>query len=249
MTTAPFGFLRVAAACPPVRIADPERNAEEVTSWVAQAAVRGVQVLVLPELCAHRLHVRRPLLQPRTRWSRAPSGRSRACCARPPATRWSSSSACRCRPAAGCSTRPPCCRRASCSGSCRRRTCQATRSTTRSAGSPPRASAARARCALAGGRRPVRDRPAVPPGRRSPASCSAVEICEDLWAPVPPSCHHAVAGATVILNPSAGNDLVAKADYRRAARRAAVRRARSRPTCTPTPASTSRRPTSSSAAT
>jgi NAD+ synthase (glutamine-hydrolysing) len=48
-----------------------------------------------------------------------------------------------------------------------------------------------------------------------PGVVLAVEICEDLWAPVPPSSRHAVAGATVILNPSASNDLVAKAEYRR----------------------------------
>jgi NAD+ synthase (glutamine-hydrolysing) len=43
----------------------------------------------------------------------------------------------------------------------------------------------------------------------------AVEICEDLWAPSPPSVEHALAGANVILNPSASNEWVAKADYRR----------------------------------
>ncbi len=43
----------------------------------------------------------------------------------------------------------------------------------------------------------------------------AAEVCEDLWAPIPPSSHHAIAGATVLLNLSASNDLVAKADYRR----------------------------------
>jgi NAD+ synthase (glutamine-hydrolysing) len=48
-----------------------------------------------------------------------------------------------------------------------------------------------------------------------PGVVLAVEICEDLWAPIPPSSRHAVAGATVILNPSASNDLVAKAEYRR----------------------------------
>jgi NAD+ synthase (glutamine-hydrolysing) len=48
-----------------------------------------------------------------------------------------------------------------------------------------------------------------------PGVAIAVEICEDLWAPIPPSSRHAVAGATVILNPSASNDLVAKAEYRR----------------------------------
>jgi NAD+ synthase (glutamine-hydrolysing) len=51
--------------------------------------------------------------------------------------------------------------------------------------------------------------------RDEPAVTIAVEICEDLWAPIPPSSRHAVAGATVILNPSASNDLVGKAKYRR----------------------------------
>lgn len=42
-----------------------------------------------------------------------------------------------------------------------------------------------------------------------------IELCEDLWAVIPPSSHHALAGATVIVNPSASNELVGKADYRR----------------------------------
>jgi len=43
----------------------------------------------------------------------------------------------------------------------------------------------------------------------------AVEICEDLWAPVPPSCAHALAGASLLLGLNASNEIVAKADYRR----------------------------------
>ena len=43
----------------------------------------------------------------------------------------------------------------------------------------------------------------------------AVELCEDLWAPVPPGSAHCLAGAELILNLSASNELVAKADYRR----------------------------------
>ncbi len=42
-----------------------------------------------------------------------------------------------------------------------------------------------------------------------------VEICEDLWVPVPPSSEAALAGATVLVNLSASNALVAKANYRR----------------------------------
>lgn len=37
-----------------------------------------------------------------------------------------------------------------------------------------------------------------------------VEICEDLWAPIPPSRHLSLAGAEVIVNLSASNSLVAK---------------------------------------
>jgi NAD+ synthase (glutamine-hydrolysing) len=43
----------------------------------------------------------------------------------------------------------------------------------------------------------------------------AVEICEDLWAPEAPGIRHSLAGAELILNCSASNELVAKADYRR----------------------------------
>jgi NAD+ synthase (glutamine-hydrolysing) len=43
-----------------------------------------------------------------------------------------------------------------------------------------------------------------------------VEICEDAWAPLPPSTHHALAGATVIANLSASDETVGKAEYRRA---------------------------------
>src|SRR5213593_3249543 len=42
-----------------------------------------------------------------------------------------------------------------------------------------------------------------------------VEICEDLWVPIPPSSFAALAGATVLLNLSASNVTIAKADYRR----------------------------------
>jgi NAD+ synthase (glutamine-hydrolysing) len=41
-----------------------------------------------------------------------------------------------------------------------------------------------------------------------------VEICEDLWVPIPPSSGAALAGATVLLNLSASNVTVAKAEYR-----------------------------------
>lgn len=41
-----------------------------------------------------------------------------------------------------------------------------------------------------------------------------VEICEDLWTPNPPSINHALAGATVIANLSASNEITGKDSYR-----------------------------------
>ena len=49
----------------------------------------------------------------------------------------------------------------------------------------------------------------------TPEFCVGLELCEDLWAPIPPSSHQALAGATVLLNLSASNDLVGKVEYRR----------------------------------
>lgn len=40
-----------------------------------------------------------------------------------------------------------------------------------------------------------------------------VELCEDLWAPIPPSTYAALAGAQVVVNLSASDDVVGKFDY------------------------------------
>ena len=62
----------------------------------------------------------------------------------------------------------------------------------------------------------------VPFGSRLLFSCADlpdfvlhVEICEDLWAPIPVSTYGALAGATVLANLSDSNVTIAKADYRR----------------------------------
>ena len=44
----------------------------------------------------------------------------------------------------------------------------------------------------------------------------ALELCEDLWVPIPPSSYSTLAGATVIANLSASNITVGKAAYRHA---------------------------------
>lgn len=44
--------------------------------------------------------------------------------------------------------------------------------------------------------------------------CVACEICEDLWVADPPSTSHAIAGANIIVNLSASNEVVGKDEYR-----------------------------------
>lgn len=50
--------------------------------------------------------------------------------------------------------------------------------------------------------------------RLSDEAIAFTEICEDLWMPIPPSSHAAIAGATILVNLSASNETVAKNEYR-----------------------------------
>lgn len=45
--------------------------------------------------------------------------------------------------------------------------------------------------------------------------CFGIEVSEDLWAPIPPSSYQALAGAVLLFNLSASNDIIGKAGYRR----------------------------------
>ncbi|MBQ3818130.1 MAG: NAD(+) synthase [Acetobacter sp.] len=47
-----------------------------------------------------------------------------------------------------------------------------------------------------------------------PGFCLGVELCEDIWVPVPPSAIMAMAGATVLANLSASNSTIGKAETR-----------------------------------
>ena len=51
--------------------------------------------------------------------------------------------------------------------------------------------------------------------RNVPGFTVAAEICEDVWAPNPPSTRHALSGATVIVNCSASDETAGKDVYRR----------------------------------
>src|SRR5574344_803997 len=64
--------------------------------------------------------------------------------------------------------------------------------------------------------------PAVPFGtdilisdKTNPLFVLGTELCEDVWVPLPPSTKAALAGATIIANLSASNEIVGKAEYRR----------------------------------
>ncbi len=48
-----------------------------------------------------------------------------------------------------------------------------------------------------------------------PGFVLGVEVCEDLWGPIPPSAGMAVRGATLLANLSASNEVIGKAAYRR----------------------------------
>lgn len=45
--------------------------------------------------------------------------------------------------------------------------------------------------------------------------CFGIELCEDLWAPIPPSSFQAMAGALIVFNLSASNEIVGKHEYRK----------------------------------
>ncbi len=51
--------------------------------------------------------------------------------------------------------------------------------------------------------------------RRVPGALVGIEICEDLWVPLSPHAYQALAGATVLINVSASNEILGKADWRR----------------------------------
>jgi NAD+ synthase (glutamine-hydrolysing) len=55
----------------------------------------------------------------------------------------------------------------------------------------------------------------VPIANKLPGCTLGVEICEDSWAVEPPSRVQALAGATLIFNPCASNELLGKSSYRK----------------------------------
>ena len=184
------GFARVAACTVPVALADPATNAERVIEQVKDCHDEGVAVALFPELSPVRLRHRRPAAAGRPARRRRRRGRHHRRGHRQAAAP-SSSSAPRCGTATGSTTARSSSTAVRCSASRRSRSCPTTASSTRSGTSRPapdtRASSS---CARTG---PVPTSTARSPS--APTSSSTpddlpglavhVEICEDMWVPVP----------------------------------------------------------------
>lgn len=211
--SAPFGFLRVAAACPPVAVADPGRNADHLLRFIADARKQGVQVIVFPELCLTGYTAGDLFFSLTTLIGGAERALARIL---------AETSGDAMLIAIGM----PVCHEG------RLFNVAAVVQKGRVLGVVPKTylpgykeyyeerwfasarDALQAEIDLAGHSAPFGTNLLFAVDGE-PAATVAVEICEDLWAPIPPSSHHAVAGATVLLNLSASNELVGKAEYRR----------------------------------
>ena len=223
MSTAPYGFLRVAVASPPVRVADPEANAKVTLDFVARAHESGAQVLLFPELGLTGYTCGDLFFSCTTLVGGAERALERL-------LRETAAS-----PAVVVVGLP-----VAVDGQLFN--AAAVMQWGRLLGVVPKSFLpgykeyyeerwfSSSREALRDGGDARGRRVAL----RHPTSCSAwtgragivtlaVEICEDLWVPVPPSSHHAMAGATVLLEPLGLHRAGGKADYRRELVKPAVR--------------------------
>jgi NAD+ synthase (glutamine-hydrolysing) len=213
MSTAPHGFLRVAAACPPVVVGDPEANADHVLSVLAEARKQGVQAIVFPELGLTGYTAGDLFFS----LSTLVAGAERALARILHRTRQS--------PMMAVLGLPVLLDGRLFNGA-------AVIQSGRLLGVVPKsylpgyreyyekrwfssAREATGEQVRLCGQDVLFTTDMIFDVADEPAVALSVEICEDLWAPLPPSSRHAVAGATVILCPSASNELVAKAEYRR----------------------------------
>jgi NAD+ synthase (glutamine-hydrolysing) len=213
VTLAPFGFVRVAAAGPRLKVADPDHNAGEILALAAEARKRGVQALVFPELAVTGYTAGDLFFS----LSTLVGGAERALARILRETADSAALIVVGLPVAVDS---------------QLFNAAAVLQGGRLLGVVPKTylpgykeyyeerwfssarEALRTEVRLAGQGAPFgTDLLFTVEGE--PGFTAAVEICEDLWVPIPPSSHHAIAGATILLNPSASVDYVGKADYRR----------------------------------
>lgn len=205
------GFIKVAAGTPKIRVADCRYNAEQIFSLMREAAEQGIRVLVLPELCltgytCGDLFLHDTLLR----------GAEEALATVLEATRHLDMVA-----ALGLPVRQ----------GHRLYNCAAVIHRGVLLGLVPKKrlpnygefyearwfdpSPEEGSWVTLAGQRVRLDAKRLFPCETMPELVLGVEICEDLWAVEPPSGALAAAGASVILNLSASNEAVGKAEYRR----------------------------------
>ena len=207
------GFVKAAAGTPKIRVADCEYNAGQIIALMEEAAAQGVKVLALPELCVTGYTCGDLFLQPTLL-----DGAERALARILEETRGLDMLT-----ALGLPVR---CQNKlyNCAAIIQKGAILALSPKThipnygefyeaRWFASP---SETLNGCEFELARLPVRmaTHPLVECGT-APGLVIGVEICEDLWAPAPPSVRLAAEGATLILNLSASDEVAGKADYRR----------------------------------
>lgn len=213
MPTAPFGFLRVGAASPRLKVADPAYNLGEALAMVSKARSRGVQVLVLPELALTGYSAGDLFFSLRTLVAGAERALGRLI---------EETASLPMLIAVGLPV----------AVDSQLFNTAAVFQSGKLLGVVPKSflpgykeyyeerwfssarEALRTDVRLAGQEAPF-GTDLLFSVEAEPGVMLGVEICEDLWVPIPPSSYHAVAGATVLLNLSASIDVVGRADYRR----------------------------------
>lgn len=205
------GFLKVAAATPKIKVADTAHNADEICRQLAEAVEAKAKIIVFPELCitgytCSDLFLQDKLLQEAKeallKITRATEGKDALVFVGLPlevnGKLYNVAAAIKSGRILAFLPKTHL---------------------------PNYAEFYEARHFCAGNKKPVTclfDGKEVPFGTDILFSCESVEglvigceICEDVWTPLTPGTRHALAGANVLVNLSASDDLVGKDDYRR----------------------------------
>lgn len=185
------GFLRVAAACPPVNVADVEANVDNILKMCVELEAKGVEIALFPELSVTG-YTCGDLFHNRTLLDGARRGLGRIA----EYTRSTSMAVIVGLPVFECGTLY------NCGALVRDGRVDLVRKT------------------FIPNYNEFYERRWFTPGTDMPdltfnvaGVTVGIEICEDLWTPVPPSSILSLKGAQVIFNLSASNDLIGKYDY------------------------------------
>jgi NAD+ synthase (glutamine-hydrolysing) len=208
----PFGFLRVAACSPELRVADVEFNSAQIAAQIHEASARGVQLAVFPELCL-TAYTCGDLFYQRSLQDRALRQISVI------------AQACREARVAAVVGLPVAVAGRLFNAACLIGADGKVVGLVPKTYLPNTNEFYEARWFTRGDNAKT-DSVELPEGQ-VPFGCHllfaaedwphlvlGLEICEDLWAIIPPSSYLAAAGASVIANPSASNEVLGKKDYR-----------------------------------